>query len=61
MLETALIFLYTSGIAVTALAIYGTIDNAHPVKALIAILLWPFIPVVAIGIVCWEYVFDKFR
>lgn len=61
MLEALVVLLYISGMATAAGAIYGTMDNAHPAKAALAIVLWPVIPPMVCAVMVWEYVRETFR
>lgn len=62
MLEVLVVLLYISGMTVTAGAIYGTADETiHPVKASLAIVLWPVIPFAICAVMTLEYVRETFR
>ena len=61
MLEALVVLLYISGMATAAGAIYGSMDNAHPVKASLAIVLWPAIPPVVFTVMVWESLRETFR
>lgn len=61
MLESIIALLYVSGMAITATAIYGTVDHAVLPRALAAIVLWPFILPVMLVVMLWGYVVDRFR
>lgn len=61
MLEALIVLLYISGMAVTAGAIYGTMDDVHPIKASLALVLWPAIPPLACALLAWEAAVGRFK
>lgn len=61
MLETIIVLLYISGMALTTVTIYGSMDDAHPVKAALAIVLWPVVPFVVGLIALWGAAVERIK